>query len=60
MNPQLHDVPDAEKCMLLREVLIISDGNRAKALQYLEHCKQAYHPDAVQIGVRTVEHLVGG
>ena len=58
--PQTRTTPDAEKRRILEKVLIISRGNRTKAFQYLEHVKQALHPDAVQIGVRTLEYLVSG
>jgi hypothetical protein len=52
--------PGAEKRRILKklEVLIISSGNRTRAFQYSEDAKQALHPDAVQIGVRALEHLI--
>jgi hypothetical protein len=52
--------PDAEKCRILEKVLFISEGNRTTAFQYLEHAKQALHPDAVQICVRALEYLISG
>jgi hypothetical protein len=52
--------PDAEKRRILEKVLFISEGNRMRAFQYLEHAKQALHPDAIQICVRALEHLISG
>ena len=56
INPQLYDAPDAEKCSILEQVYIVSRGGRAEALQYLEYCQQAFHPDSVQMGSVLVEH----
>ena len=58
INPQTHNAPDEEKRRILGRVYAFARGNRRDALRYLEHCKKALDPDAVQIGVRTFEYLV--
>ena len=58
--PQALTKSDAEKRWILQKVLLISRGSRSEAFQYLEHAKRALHPDAVQLGVRALEHLVSG
>jgi hypothetical protein len=51
-HPTSRITPDGEKRRILQKLLSISRGSRDEAIKYLEHVKQALHPDAVQIGVR--------
>ena len=41
-----------------QKVLHIACGNRTEAFKYLEDAKEALDPNAVQIGVRPLNHLV--
>jgi hypothetical protein len=58
--PDSLTTPDAEKHQKLEEVLMIAGGNRMRAFQYLEHCKTALDPNALQICVSALDYLVSG